>query len=180
MENWLPAIIVAGTAAVIAAITGIVKFSRWTGAVDEQRSESGKFMKEIRDDIKEILGRLAPSPLAGGSPLRLTDLGHSISTRLDGKAWASRTAQEMKERIKGMQDYEINDIAFAYINEEFKPTQEQDGQIRSCAYENALKREQVLNVLAVELRDCLLELAGMPPPGSDETTDSSRTYRKAQ
>ena len=168
MENWLPTILVAGTAAVIAAITGTVKFARWTGVVDEQRSESSKFMKEIRNDIKQILGRLAPSPVAGGSPLRLTELGHAISAELDGKAWASRVAQEVKERVKGMEAYEINDFSFAYVKDGFKPSEEQEAKIRSCAYENALKREKVLDVLAVELRDSLLELAGMPIPDSNE------------
>ena len=45
---------------------------------------------------------------------------------------------------------------------------ELDAEILSCAYEKALSREKVLDVLAVELRDSLLELAGVPIPGTHE------------
>ena len=175
MESWLPAIIVAGTAAVIATITGIVKFSRWTGAIDEQRSEAGKFMKEIRDDIKSILARLPNDVVAGGSPLRLTDLGEAISTELEAKTWAWKLAQEMKQKVEGKPAYEINDFAFDYVKNTFQPSEEQEARIRSCAYENALSAEKVGDVLAVELRDALLKLVGAPVPNSGETANPAHT-----
>lgn len=164
MELWY----VSGALLLIGTGTIIHKVSRWAGTIDANSSEITGFMKEIRADIKELLRRLAPSPLAGRSPLRLSDLGESISVELDAKTWASRVARKTKTHIDGMQPYEIHEFAFAYIRDEFEPSGEQDAKIRSCAYERALSRDKVLEVLAVELRDSLLELAGAPIPGSNQ------------
>ena len=164
MENWIVPIALV----VIAVVTGVGKLVYWMGEVNTDRKGVNDFMKEIRDDVKEILGRLAPSPLAGGSPLRLTDLGKSISVTLEAKAWAERTAQGLQAQIEGKQPYEIHEISFAHVKDDFTPTDEQDARIKSCAYENALPRGKVLDVMAVELRDKLLELAGLPAPDNNE------------
>ena len=150
---------------VIAVVTIIVKLAMWAEKVnqtrtdfDSQKKTLGEFMAEIRDDIKNILTRLPPVAVAGGSPLQLTDLGRSISDGLKAAEWAVRTAPTMRHRIEGKEPYEIQDICFAYIADEFKPTGEQEAQIKACAYENGIETKQVLDVLAVELRDRLLAM----------------------
>ena len=124
-------------------------------------------MKEIRDGIKQILSRLPGEVVASGSPLRLTELGETVSAQLDAKAWARQLASKFKKRTEGMQDYEDNEFAFEHVKESFEPTDEQEAKIRSCAYENGLSREKVLDVLAVELRDSLLTLTGSPISAGD-------------
>ena len=155
MSEWwvIPSLI----AAAIAAAALIFKIGRWVGSVDSDRDKFRAFVIEVRDDIKEILGRLPPVPVAGGSPIQLTDLGRKISEKLQAREWAEKTAAMLGGRVKGKPPYEVQDICYDYVKNEFNPTEEQDAKIRMCAYENALDRDKVLDVLAVELRDVLLK-----------------------
>ena len=169
MAAWL--FIPTTVIAVIAAGTLIFKFGTWVSDVNADRREFRDFMKEVRADIREIrskiesiLDRLPPVPARDGSPLRLTDLGERITKTLGGRAWAQETAAVLAERAQGKQPYDIQELCTAYVREEFAPTAELDAQIKACAYESSLKREQVLEVLAIELRDVLLELSGQPVP----------------
>ena len=154
MDNW----IIPGAIFVVAALGGLVKLCIWFGEVNADRASFKKFMEEIRKDVKEILGRLQPKTVAGGSPVTLTELGKKISEEVDAKAWAARTAEQIKESVKGKQPYEIHDFCNEFIRLRYHFTDELERLIKSSAYENAVNRDQVLNVLAVELRDKLLEL----------------------
>lgn len=139
----------------VALVFGI---GRWVGNVNSDRKSFKEFMNEVRDDIKKILDRLPPPlPVTAGSPLTLTDLGRQISQRLSAGALADDLVPVLRERTKGKDPYEIQELCFAYVRDGYEPPQELEVLIRRCAYENALKREQVLDVLAaVELRDRLL------------------------
>ena len=137
----------------------------WIGKVNSDRASFKDFMKEIRKDIKIILGRLPPRPVTGSSPLRLTDLGESISQTLEARHWAVRTAEELQGRIQGMQPYEIQDFCSTYIKNEFTPDALQKARIKECAYEHGIESTSVLEVLMVELRDKLLELSTGPTSG---------------
>lgn len=55
-----------------------------------------------------------------------------------------------------MLPHQIHDACFEYVDGELKPSSEMEAVIRSCAYENGVKREDVLEVMAIELRDRLL------------------------
>ena len=151
--------------ATIAVITIIAKLAMWAEKVNQARTDFddhkktlGEFMSEIRDDIKNILTRLPPVAVVGGSPLRLTDLGRSISDTLKAAEWAARIACDVKDRIDGKQPYEIQEICFEYVTNEFQPTVEQEAQMKACAYENGVETKQVFDVIAVELRDRLLRM----------------------
>ena len=164
MEQWLntPVIVIV----VLAMMGGAVRLGRWMGEVNTDRTNFKEFMREIRDDIKDIrqeisriFGRLPPSSVADGSPLRLTDLGESISASLEARDWAARTARELAAQVEGKLPYEIQDFCYEYVAN-FTPTPEQEVKIRMSAYERGVDREQVMNVLVIELRDQLLELVG--------------------
>ena len=141
--------------AVAGAIFG---FGLWKGKVDSDRASFKEFMKEVRNDIKEILGRLPSHTLAGSSPLRLTDLGKSISERLDAPTLAQDLVPLLQERIEGKTPYEIQEMCFDYIRHQYNPPDEVDTLIKTCAYDNGIDRGQVVDVLAVELRDKLLAM----------------------
>lgn len=140
----------------------------------EMREEFHGYLVEIRKDIREnrettrkigedvevikaTLARLPSAAVSDSSPLHLTDIGESISDTLQAREWAERTAAGLGERVKGKRPYEVQDISFEYVKNEFKPTDEQEVEIRTCAYEKGVKRDIVLDVLAVELRDALLK-----------------------
>ena len=141
-----------------AAVGTIFGFGLWKGRVDSDRASFKEFMKEVRNDIKEILRRLPSHTLAGSSPLRLTDLGKSISERLDAPALAQDLAPHLQERIKGKAPYEIQEMCFDYIRHEYMPPDAVETLIKTCAYDNGIDRGQVVDVLAVELRDKLLAM----------------------
>lgn len=77
MADWLntPLIVTAS----LAVIYAVVKVIRWTATVDLKLNQFTDFAKEVRDDIKQILLRLPPVPVAGSSPLRLTDFGEKMA-----------------------------------------------------------------------------------------------------
>ena len=135
------------------------------GDIKDIRGDSAKdreFSQRISQDvegIKTVLGQLPSTAISDNSPLHLTDMGESISATLQARKWAERTAAALGERVKGKRPYEIQDLSFEYVKNEFKPTEEQEVEIRTCAYEKGVKRDIVLDVLAVELRDVLLKAA---------------------
>ncbi|WP_420462922.1 hypothetical protein [Candidatus Palauibacter sp.] len=140
-----------------------IKTAEWRGEVNADRTSFKEFMQEVRLDIKTILGRLAPNPLSRESPLRLNDLGKTISTEIEGAAWADRIAGTMEEWVESKDAYEIQEYCFEYAAE-FKYSDEERRTIRKSAYKNGLRVEQVHRVLAIELRNKLLALASLDPP----------------
>ena len=126
--------------------------------IRENREFSQKISRDV-EGIKATLGQLPSTAISDSSPLHLTDMGESISATLQAREWAERTAAALGERVKGKRPYEVQDISFEYVKNEFRPTEEQEVEIRTCAYEKGVKRDIVLDVLAVELRDVLLKAA---------------------
>ena len=72
----------------------------WIGKVNSDRASFKDFMKEIRKDIKTILGRLPPGPVTGSSPLQLTDLGESISQTLEARNWQNELPGNCRNEFK--------------------------------------------------------------------------------
>ena len=164
MNEWLtnPLFWIAFLSLLSVAAGAIFAFGQWKGRVDSDRASFKGFMTEVRNDIKEILRRLPSHTLAGSSPLRLTNLGKSISEHLDAPSLAQALTPLLQERIKGKTPYEIQEMCFDYIRHEYKPPDEVDTLIKTCAYDNGIDRGQVVDVLAVELRDRLLGMVARP------------------
>lgn len=138
-------------------LTLISKAGEWKGSVDTDRRAFNEFMNEIRDKLQSIFDRLPPSPLTSGSPLKLTDLGEQISSVLDGKTWAQDQATQFINQLAGKTKYEIQEMCMNYANNEFEPSDDSMGErIDDCAFNFGIRRTQVLEVLAIELRDELI------------------------
>ena len=160
MNEWFanPLFWIAFLSLLSVAAGAIFAFGQWKGKVDSDRASFKVFMTEVRNDIKEILRRLPSHTITGSSPLRLTELGKSISKRLDAPALAQDLVPLLQERIKGKTPYEIQEMCFDYIRHEYKPPDEVEALIKTCAYDNGIDHGQVVDVLAVELRDKLLAM----------------------
>lgn len=150
----------------------IWKIASWAAKVDRGEADFRDFVKEIKADIKEIQGqireifkRLPPVEITGLSPLGLTDFGRDISKSVGGVAWATRTAPSLKNRVKDLEAFEIQQFCFDHTAASDTFDDEMNRAIEKSAYEVGAKREQVLRVLAIELRDKLLELVGLEAPG---------------
>ena len=169
MPEWLrhPATIVIGIGALTSAV---VKISLWAGSVNADLQSLKDSVGEIRKTVEKILSQLSPrATVTSASPLRLTDLGREILDRLDGKTWAMGMAPGLLDRVRGMDPYRVQEFCRAYVqdgtNEGWVPDEEMSAKLGYCAFEHGLKIEQVLDVLAIELRDVLLRLLGdqLPP-----------------
>ena len=154
MTEWInnPVVVVA-----VLSVAGLIfAAGQWVGRVNSHVNGVSALLKEIRFDIKKILGRLPPVAVAGDSPLRLTDLGKSISRTLDARQWAQQIADTMSDRPCDETPYDVQEFCFRYVKQDFQPDRDQNAQLRTCASENGLKLDKVLDVLAIELRDELL------------------------
>ena len=178
MEDWLsnsaPWIIAATFLLIIATglsaflLAMVWKIATWKTGVDSDLSSINsnldsiktKFREdfnEIRADLKLILERLPHAAVFGdASPLQLTADGQSISHALDAARWAEDIAPVLAQRVEGMMPYDIQEFCRGYVRDEFRPAPELEAQIKKCAYEYALDRQSVLDVLVIELRDQLL------------------------
>ena len=124
---------------VIAAIGGatiLFKCAMWTQGVNSDRDVFKDFMKEIREDLKKIhekidriIGRLDNTTVSSGCPLHLTELGEKISSELQARQWAKKTAAEFADRVGDKQPYEIQEISFEHVRTEFEPDGDLDSKI---------------------------------------------------
>ena len=157
LGNWEPGYwALAISVAVLLAVTAAAfKFGNWHGEVNSDRKRFDKLVEEIRKDIKEILGRLPPSSTTSESPIRLTTLGERISENIGAKSWAVKHAQDIVDETKGMHPLEVQELPFK-IAREFEPEESLLQKMRDSAFREGINLEGVRNVLAVELKDCLL------------------------
>ena len=161
MDDWYTNPVV-WTLVALAAVAGFGRFLYWRGQVDNDRDAFKKFMIEIggkidklQENVHELLG-MARGVSKPGSPLKLTELGNKVAKCLEAKGVFRDIEPLLRDRIHEKQPYEIHDICFEYIHGELDPSPEMEAAIRLCAYENGVKREDVLEVMAIELRDRLL------------------------
>lgn len=148
---------------VIAIGTIIWKIARWVERISSDNEKFNEFMRNtagdiqnIKTNIAKIFGKLSPASIAEGSPLQLTELGERISQTLGAREWARDTALTLDEKIKELSPYDIQEFCFDYAKNVLVPSNQLESKIKMCAYENAIERDAVLDVLAVELRNQLL------------------------
>ena len=163
MPEWAAATpwwVVLGIAVAVAG--GIFKVGKWVGAVNSDRKSFHNSVdsikddiREIRDDIKKVLHWQPSKTVESGSPLRLTELGRRVAEILDTSAIVDGLAPGLRARAEGKQAYDIQEMSFEFIRNEYRPSPEIDARIKQCACEHGLDRDEMLGVPAIELRDKL-------------------------
>ena len=138
---------------VLSAVAGI---AYWAGSTHRSVRTLERFMDEIRTDIKKIFEKLPASTVAGESPSQLTDLGKKVSEEIQASDWAKETAPAVAFEVTGKHPYEVQEFCLEYVKKEDILSEEM--QVKTSAFENGIQKEQVLRVLAVELRDNLLQM----------------------
>ena len=124
-------------------------------STDRFEKTVAEFAREIREDIKKILHRLVTT-VEGGGPLRLSELGHRISSELKVRDWAANIAPTLLPNVKGLEDFQIDEFSRHYVREQLGP--EWTDRIAACAYEHGIGQEAVRAVLQVVLRSELIRL----------------------
>ncbi len=158
LDDWMWAPIIVGA---IFILTMFAAFIRWQSKVDTDRGNFREFMTEVRADIKEILRRMPPVPVAGSSPLRLTEFGEELSAWINAHAWAASVAPTVP-LAGGEKPFQLDAVAERYTKENLDGHMDQ--QMAECAFEFGINKEGVRDVLRVVLRDALLERTGQSLP----------------
>ena len=153
----------------VAVVVGLIfAVGQWKGRLDSDRAQFKTFMEKVEITLRVIHDKLESIRLdvarieavrnttSRSSPLQLTELGRKVSARLEATQWAKETAEALRENIKGMESYGIHAYCRDYV-ENTKLSDEMDVLIAACMSEFSIDEQQVLDVLAVELRDMLLD-----------------------
>ena len=169
MQEWLdsPLIVVA----IIAVLSVLGTIFTWVGRVNSDRENFKDFMKDVRGKLDRIFDRLPKATLQSESPLSLTPFGQKVSKHVAAKQWVVNIVADLLGRVKGQTEYEIEQFAMNYMRDTFVPDGNQKALLQKVAYDNGLGVDEVLRVIAVELRDALL--AQKPSPEARSVTDST-------
>ena len=154
LSNFNPGWITAG----IVVLVGVFLASGiWVGAVNSDRTSFKEFMKEVRDKLDKILEWQLSKTVTSDSPLKLTKLGQTISESLDVPSLVENLFPELSERAKGKNPYDVQELCFKFIRGEYKPDDALNERMKDCAYEHGIVIDEVHDVLAILLRDAILE-----------------------
>ena len=127
----------------------------WKGSVNSRLDALEKGLKDILD-----LFLKRGSPIAGStSPLTLTELGTEIAEEVSAREWAQNLAGTLITEIIeviGKHSYEIEEFCFQYTRGEPLLSEEMNQKVKKIAYEKGVTKRDVLDVLALELRDELI------------------------
>jgi hypothetical protein len=136
--------------------------ARWEGAVDADRKKLWDLLKEVRDDVKELLGVGSVRTLGRGSRLSLTKLGKTVSRAIGGKSWAERLSIPFADTTSDMLAYEVQVFCMDHVKK--MPLSEKErALILTVAYDHGLREREVRDVLGIELRDKLLAVRKESP-----------------
>ena len=149
--------------------------AKWERSVDVDRSNSKTFMKTcqrqfeafqrqletfqrqletLQQQLQEVralvAGRQRPW-LGRSSQLRLTEEGQNLSGQLGAGAWAGAAAEELAAKAKGLEPFEIEEMAFGYAGGLELPR-----SMRRIGYNEDVPLAVIRQVLGVVLRDELI------------------------
>ena len=139
---------------VLAILTAV-----WVTKTNSDRKNFKEFMAEVKQDIKRIFERLPPPKTAESvSPLRLTDFGREISNLINANEWADKLANELIEKHRNKEDFEIHHISEGIVYEKIETDEETSRMVKKASYEKGTTIDNVRIVLVIELRDALLKM----------------------
>ena len=82
----------------------------------------------------------------------------AASESIDAPAIVKGLAPGLCERADGKPPYDIQELCFNFVRDEYKPVEDIEKKIKQCAYDNGISRAEIMDVLAVGLRDEILRL----------------------
>ena len=132
---------------------------RWLIRIGSMNAHKSTAMTEIRDDIKKILRRLPADPIGAGSPLSLTEYGEGLSEKLNAEMWAKQEADSLRDADIGTEPFEIAEFSFEHVRTKYPTTRDMSVSLRTAIYEHGIDKDHVYSVLAIVLRDELINRA---------------------
>ena len=166
MDGKTIALCIGATAAVGTLIFTVGRYF-WDKA--ESRAEERGRTSESVNDLKTTLGRIeghllslvrhflpARAVAQDNSPAQLNELGKTVSNQLEAAAWARQVAGKLQSEFQGMEPFELDESAKEYVQNDRNFPEEFQRAMRRAAYELNIEMPQVRAVLAIELRDALI------------------------
>ena len=142
--------------------TRMSTFKEQTEGVTEKFNDT---IDRINTTLEKILFQLTDistifsNTMHKRSPRKLSTIGQNISEKIDAPEWAKKKAEEIAKDIPldKKELYEIEKIAFDYAKVSFDPSDRFIRKMQQAAYEEGITFNEVLDVLALTLRDALLK-----------------------
>ncbi|MCY4101456.1 MAG: hypothetical protein OXF46_11150 [Rhodobacteraceae bacterium] len=165
-ELGLGTIIFTAIIFVVGTIYLTIVVNNWFRDLREDRNNFKKFIDDVGGKLNSIYDAFVQygfetNPAFGkSSPLTLTDLGKKISKEINGQDFAENEAKKIFEKVKSMSAYEVQEFCLHYIHNDYKPDDDYLSTLKDTAFYNGMSLRGTKDVLAVELRDALLKLAG--------------------
>ena len=148
-------------------------FDKNLNAFDKNLNKFEKRLSRVEDQIAGLYNYLltifGPKVIKSESPIVLSELGESISEEIAAQVWADKVSKTLVEEVKGKDSYEIQIFCFQYVEETAEYSDEEQRAIHDSAYKLGIKASDVRRVLAVELRDKLLEHVSLEAPEEAHT-----------
>ena len=114
---------VTGLGALFAGHRWWVLHNRKHSSIDEMFVEIRADVKEIKNDLKQLFWREPPIAV-GGSPLRLNDLGETVSVCVSAKDLAEQLGPKVRGRLPSGNPYDVQDFCKRFFETEYEPAQE--------------------------------------------------------
>lgn len=174
MNEWLTANFPA-IAAILSSIAIVLGAGTWVGSITAKTGSFKRTLDEIGTKLDKVVNKLdkvvnkldilvdrtRARTTESGSPLKLSEIGRRVSETINAKGIAGEHTSNLVDELRGKKRYEIQDFAFDYVySDEFDLPIETQELLRQCAYDEALPLNDVKVVIALELRDQLIELIG--------------------
>ena len=130
----------------------------------EERGRNDKSVKELKKsnaNIEHYLRRLfehfVKRVVEGHSPVQLNELGKAVSEHLGAKDWARQEASKLQPQFKGQEAFEIYETVQLYVQDDSRFSEDFQRKMRKTAYEKNVEMIHIQAVLAIELRDALVD-----------------------
>ncbi len=149
---------------VFLAASGIVwKLNGWYNNVNSDREYFHKTLDKLAEKIDLIYERLltlTSKTVGAGSPLALTSLGKEVAEDINAKEISSTVFNRVAIGIEDCSAYDIQNRCFDFIRNRWEVPSNIDLKIKESAFKNGITKQDVLDVIAIVLRDQILTSHG--------------------
>ncbi len=149
---------------VLIAVGGIIwKLIGWYNNVNSDREYFHKTLDKLTEKIDRIYERLltlTSKTIGTGSPLTLTELGKEVAEDINAKEISDAVFNRVVKETEDYSAYDIQNKCFDFVRKHWEVPSNIDHQIKESAFKRGITKQDVLDVIAIVLRDQILTSQG--------------------
>ncbi|MCY4613541.1 MAG: hypothetical protein OXB94_07985 [Nitrospira sp.] len=172
MEAWIESFVVQNSGKIILGIlafmgalgTLLFRAGVWKGFVDKGLDNVERFMIDARADLNELLRivKNEPAPAKTSSPILLTEIGLQMARDIEADKICEFYARLLYGTVRDMNSYEVQEFCRRYAQKDLMAElkgRDPDSatKLELYAYNKGKRLFEILEILAIILRDKLLE-----------------------